>query len=99
MSLLAQAKLTEDNYIILRVKAYAALCGEADPHVWTMQNIWALSASPGWGEAYAKSLSGEDITDPAAWGGSAGADPNIITDEMIKAAVDAVRAKEITNDN
>lgn len=99
MSLLAQAKLTEDHYIVLRVKAYAAQVIEGDPHVWTMQNIWTISAQPGWADAYDKSLSSEVVTDPAAWGGTAGADPSIITDEMIKAAVDAVRAKEITNDN
>ena len=97
MSLLAQAKLTEDNYIIIRVAAEAATHGVEDPHIWTMQNIWALSATPGWKEAYASVLDGEVITEPANWGGTAGADPNVITDQMIEEAV-AARVAALTKE-
>lgn len=95
MSLLAQAKITEDNYIVIRAKACAAREGIPDPHVWVMTHIWELAASDGWAEAYASVLDGEVITDPAAWAGAAGADPNVISDIMIIDAVQRVRTAEL----
>lgn len=94
MNYLAQAKITEDNYIIIRVKSAVAAKLPGDPHFWTMKNIWALAAQPGWGEAYGRVLDGEVITDPAAWAGTAGADPTVITDQMISDAVDTILAQE-----
>lgn len=88
MNFLAQAKITEDNYIIMRVKACAASKGIKQPHEWTMANVWHLAAQPGWGTAYGKALDKEDTTEPAAWGGVAGADTSVITDQMINDAVD-----------
>lgn len=94
MSYLAQAKAIEDYYLISRIKACAASQGVTNAHVWTMNHIWQLAAQPGWGDAYARVLDGEDTTDPAAWAGSAGADPDVITDAMILAGVQAILANE-----
>lgn len=93
MSYLAHAKITEDPYIIMRVKACVSSKGVLNAHEWTMRHIWSIAASPGWAEAYGALLDGEDTTDPAAWGGSIGADPNVITDSMILSAVDSVIAQ------
>ena len=94
MSFLAQAKITEDNYIIQRVKACAASQQVPDPHEWTMANIWTLSTQEGWAEAYNRVLEGETIPDPAAWAGTAGADPNVITDQMILAGVTGILSRK-----
>ncbi|MBC9953228.1 hypothetical protein ICM05_01015 [Leucobacter sp. cx-42] len=94
MSYLAQAKLNEDSYIIDRLKACAAQERIPSVHEWVMANLWELTAQPGWAEAYAQALAGEKITDPAAWAGAIGADPDIITDAMILAAVKAVNEPE-----
>lgn len=94
MSYLAQARLTEDSYLIDRVGACAASQGVRDARLWAVNHMWALSAQPGWREAYGKVLDGETITDPAAWAGSAGADPKVITDEMILDGVTVVLAAD-----
>ncbi|QIK62333.1 hypothetical protein G7068_03260 [Leucobacter viscericola] len=55
-----------------------------------MQNMWALGARPGWGDAYTEALAKEAPGDPAAYVATAGADPDVITDQMITEGVAAV---------
>ncbi|QIK63191.1 hypothetical protein G7068_08275 [Leucobacter viscericola] len=93
MSYLAQARLTEDSFLIDRVGACAAGLGVHDARLWAVGHMWALSAQPGWSDSYGKVLDGETVTDPAAWAGSAGADPAVITDRMILHGVTAVLAE------
>ena len=89
MSLTAQAQMTEDNGLIVRIAAAAALCGVSEARIWAVNNIWSLSASPGWAEAYAEASEDDPEVEPAAWYGIHGSDPTVITDSMI---VDAVTA-------
>lgn len=80
MSYLTQSRITKDADIMNRVAACAATEGIEDPEGWAQRNSWALSARPGWVEAYAASASRK--TEPP------GADEAAITDAMI---LDAVR--------
>ena len=94
MSYLAQSRLTEDHYLIGRIAACAAAHGIADPHMWAVNNIWALSAQPGWASAYADATADDPDVEAAAWSPHAGSDPTVITDQMIDGGVTAVLAAE-----
>lgn len=95
MSFLAQVKLTEDSFLIDRIAACAATHGvTGNARVWAATRIWELSTSPGWAESYHEALQKEPPVDPAAWSGIAGADPNVISDEMINEAVSGIIDKE-----
>lgn len=87
MTYLAQAKMTEDNFLLERVAACVATLGERDARLWAANHMWLLSAQPEWGARYAVALAKEEPVDPADWYGKAGADPEVITDQMILDAV------------
>lgn len=86
MSYLTQAKLAADQTIILRTTACAVSEGIRDPGFWAQQKAWQLSAQPNWDSAYASALA---VKNPMP-----GADEGVITDGMILAAVQALRAEE-----
>lgn len=94
MSYIAQARLTEDNFLLDRVAGCVAGHGIRDAKLWAVQNAWLLSAQPGWAAAYDTAMRSEEPVELAAWSGTAGADPDVITDEMIQAGVEAVLAAE-----
>lgn len=91
MSYLTQSRLAADNAIIQRVTACAAGEGEHDPYAWTVTRMWAFSAQPGWVGAYASAELAHrgDDTVPLP-----GENEAAITDHMVLAAVQAVRAAE-----
>lgn len=92
MTLLAQALLTEDSFLIDRVAASAASYGQSDARVWAKNQMWPLSTSPEWAERYAAALEEEEPVERAAWAGRAGANPDVITDDMIRERVAAILA-------
>ncbi len=86
MSYLTQADLADDGMIRRRVTACAALEGIGNPDAWAYERRWQLSAQPGWSAAYEHAVtSGRE--DP-------GADPAVITDAMILAAVQALAGEQ-----
>ena len=100
MTLMAQAKMTEDNGLILRVAAAAATYGIEDPRPWATRSMWALSAQPGWAAVYDAAMKDDETVDPATWYGIHGSNPNVITDQMIidgVAAVMALKAAQTEN--
>ena len=95
MNLNAQAQLVDDNGLIQRVAAAAALCGlMEDTRLWATNHMWQLSAQPGWSEAYAEASKDDPEVEPAAWYGIHGKNPNVITDQMVIDGVIAVIAAE-----
>lgn len=89
MSYLAQASMTKDNYLTERVAACAATLGITDARLWATNNLWSLSALPGWSAAYVDALGDVDVTDPG-FATAVGADPNVISDQMILEAVQGI---------
>lgn len=83
MSYKVQADLADDAALRRRVAACAASEGVTDPDGWAYQHRWALSAQPGWVEAYRDAIA-SGVREP-------GADENAITDGKILAAVQALR--------
>ena len=86
MSYSAQAQLSADGDFTNRVAACAAV--EVDtpdqPTAWARDNIWRIAASPGFADKYEYALN-TDVENP-------GADPAVITDGDILAAVQAMIA-------
>lgn len=94
MTYQAQAQLTKDHHLIDRIAACAATQGVREAGTWAARNMWPLSASEGWAAAYAAATQGDPPVDPADWSPRAGADPGVITDEMILKAVQKLLRKE-----
>lgn len=94
MSYLSQAMLTKDHGLIDRVAACAATLGVRDASPWAVRHMWLLSAQPGWATAYAEATADDPPVDPAEWAGRAGADPDVITDQMILDGVTAIHTAE-----
>lgn len=95
MSFLAQAKMADDNYLIERIAACAALQGVAEPRTWAVNRMWRLCATPGWAAAYAQRFNATELlADPAGYAPKIGADEAVITDSMIAAAVKAVLGED-----
>ena len=86
MSYQAQAQLSNDADFTNRVAACAAV--EVDtpdqPTAWARDNIWRIAAAPGFADKYEYALN-TDVENP-------GADPAVITDGDILAAVQALIA-------
>lgn len=92
MSLQAVANMIQDNGLIERIMGAAALAGDPQPRVWAANNIGLLASSEGWQDAYAAGLAAENYQGlPAEYASTVGANPNVITDAMIVAAVQALR--------
>lgn len=73
------ALLSQDFDFYQRVNACVATESQAEPTLWTQQNIWLMAASPGFGEAYASALASA-VDRP-------GNDPAVISDDQILSAV------------
>lgn len=94
MSLAAQAKMVQDNGLIVRVAAAASRCGVRQANVWAANNMWLLSAQPNWSDIYSEAEDQREDSNlsEAEWFGVVGKNPNVITDEMISEAVNVVLA-------
>lgn len=80
MTFKAQALMAQDQNLLNRVAACAAAAGVPEhPVAWANNQAWQIAVQPGWGEAYAAALEAETPTP--------GLDESVITDEMIRAAV------------
>lgn len=81
-------EMAQSNSLLNRVAAAAAGEGESDPLTWVHQNAWEIAAQPGWADAwdYARdNATADDNPDT-------GARPAVISDGMILASVQAIRA-------
>jgi len=86
MSYRTQALLAQDQNIIQRITACASTQGIRDPQQWAWSRAWEFSAEPGWDDAYSYALN-VGKTEP-------GNEEGVITDGMILASVQALRATE-----
>ena len=86
MSYNAQAQLSADADFMNRVAACAAVEVETpdQPTAWARDNIWRIAAAPGFADKYEYALN-TDVPNP-------GADPAVITDGDILAAVQHISA-------
>jgi hypothetical protein len=87
MTYSAVADMTQSLSLTQRVAAAAAAEGEVVPSRWATENIWAVVSQPGWDEAWTYALDNETLDDNP----DTGARPGVINDDMILAAVQAVR--------
>lgn len=86
----AIVEIAQNNSIIYRVAAQAALEGEEQPVAWATTNIWKIAAQPGWAEdwQYARDQETPNVNPDT------GARSDVISDAKILAAVQAVRSSE-----
>lgn len=82
MSYSTQAKMARDQQLLDRVTACAATQNIQEPTTWAYSKQWALSAEPGWDDAYAYALQNDNR--------SPGEDPAVISDGMILSAVQSM---------
>lgn len=88
MSYRTQALLARDQHIIERITACAATEDIPNPSQWAWVHQWSFSSQPGWDAAYSSAVTSK-VVDP-------GNSESVITDGMILAAVQSVRASETT---
>lgn len=94
MSYKNQARMATDRYLRDRIAACAATQDIDEPLRWAELNQWALSAAPGWDEAYSYAIEvnhKQPNFEP-------GIDDAIINDQMILSAVQARIAEKQTPD-
>lgn len=103
MSYMAIATVAKDQNMLDRLTACAAQERIAEPQYWVLRNALLLASQPGWAEAWDSAQAARDqaaATPVDAKPGYAtpvqvfkpiGADPAVITDGMILAAVQALR--------
>lgn len=95
MSYLIQARIAQDNGLIERVGACAAtLRVDGDPRVWATNAMLDLAAIPEWVSAYAEADAIIPVVEPGEWAGTVGYMDDVITDEMILAAVTTLASRE-----
>lgn len=82
MSYLTQSRMAQDYGLIMRIAACAAAEGELSPTGWADTHRQRLIATPGWDDAYEASATDNPGEDEAA-----------VTDSMILAAVEQLRAE------
>lgn len=91
MSFRTQATLAEDYTLHRRIAASAAREGIPNPMEWTQARAWAFSAQPGWDAAYESAiLVGNSVP---------GSTNTVITDNMILAAVQAIKKSNASDAN
>ena len=83
MSFASVAAIRQDPWIRDRVMACVAVEGIGEPEAWIAAHAWEIAAQPGWAVAWDSALAG-DIDRP-------GANPAVITDGQILAAVQAIQ--------
>jgi hypothetical protein len=88
MSYLTVSRIASDPFMRLRCGACAAVERIPDPENWAFKKSLLLAAQPGWSEAWESALA-SGVEHP-------GADPGVITDGMILAAVQALLGVEAT---
>jgi len=76
------AEMTADFSLIRRLTAGAASESIEAPEQWVQEHKWELTSQPGWSEAWASAVAGEN-PDP-------GKDEGVITDGMILSGIQAV---------
>lgn len=86
MSYKAQAILSQNDHLMMRVAACASTQGIEAPVSWAYDRQWKLSAQPGWAQAYASAVA-SNVQQP-------GNSETVITDSMILSAVQAIMAQE-----
>lgn len=86
MSYKAQAILSQNDQLMMRVAACASTQGIKAPVGWAFDRQWELSAQPGWAQAYASAVAA-NVQQP-------GNSETVITDAMILSAVQAIMAEE-----
>jgi hypothetical protein len=84
-----QALLSQDQDFIQRTAACAAVEVDIPPTMlvqsWAFDNVWRVAAAPGFADQYASALAAS-VPNP-------GRDPAVITDDQLRAAVQAVAAE------
>ena len=92
MSYSSQAELSRDPDFLSRVAACAAVevPKPNSPTDWANQNIWWISAAPGFADAYEFALNSDPPVERP------GNDPAVITDGQILAAVQGLLAEQAT---
>lgn len=90
MSYQSVVEMASSQSLLARLVAAAAAEGQTDPLQWTQANVWRLSATPGWADAWAYARDTEtDDQNP-----DTGRRPGVISDGMILSAVQALRAEQ-----
>lgn len=87
MAYIDQAALSNDADFQQRIAACAAVeidLGSTHPLTWAIMHQWEFAAAPGFADAYASAIAAE-VPRP-------GADPSVISDAQILAAVQATNA-------
>lgn len=84
MSYNTSVEIASDQAMLYRCIAAAAQEGQVNPVEWTQHHIWHLATQPGWADAWAYAR--------AAGNESPGDDEAVITDGMIVASVQHLRA-------
>jgi hypothetical protein len=92
MSYSAIADMTQSLSLTQRIAAAAASEGELVPSKWAQENIWAMASQPGWADAWTYALENQTLDDNP----DTGIRPGVINDSMILAAVQAVRAGQVS---
>ena len=99
MSYLTQARMAQDEALIMRIAACAATEGvRPNPVAWADDRRVIFMASPGWSAAYASASAlrdgwdGEGVQPPPP-----GENEAAITDGMVLSAVQALRADELVS--
>lgn len=78
------ADIAENDALRRRMTAAAAAAGKEKPYdVWVSEHRWDLASTSGWADAWEDYLASGPKGDP-------GVDPEVITDEMILSAVQAM---------
>lgn len=89
MSYLTHSVMSYDAYLVERIAACAASLKVPNPRSWASENALFLVSTPGWEEAYNQwTPSGQQEMEQGQLALTAGADESLVTDQMIKTAVE-----------
>lgn len=81
-------ELSRSTTLQMRIAACAAMEDIEEPQVWAAQRMWKFAAQPGWADAWAYAK--DNYT--ADQNPDIGARPDVISDPMILASVQALAA-------
>lgn len=90
MSYLSVVEMAGSASLLARITACASGEGQADPQSWAQSNIWKLCATPDWDDAWAYAKDTQNVNQNP----DTGARDDVINDQMILSAVQAVRAAQ-----
>lgn len=83
MSFAVQARMAQDQGLMLRIAAAVAAAGVVNATEIAKKVMWPLVTTAGWADAYALAPASDGLTTP-------GTRDDVITDQMITAAVAAL---------